>query len=304
MVNIDSGNTLNKSSEKQLEKKYQKLWSDPKKIGRKDQNLALGWHFGYYEKGIKTHEEALINMNNYVKRLLNINNKNVNVLDVGCGVGSTVIHLAKQNPKSTFYGITLAQNEIKFAQKLKTENNLKNTYFSLQSYSKTEFQDNFFDVIYALESFCYTDEFQNLLKEMSRILSPGGKIAIIDVFRTRDCTYPPIKKIRYKMLNEHNYDKPKSTIYSLENSLKQEGFENIKIQNLSKNKNIRYFYLYAGLLYLLNRVLYQKFQERMTQKKHNSIILAGEFVNHFIASILILIHSKPSYYSITAVKKI
>jgi ubiquinone/menaquinone biosynthesis C-methylase UbiE len=303
LINSGLNGTSKDSIEKQVEKEYQELWSDPKKIHRANQNLTLGWHFGYYEKGVKSHTEALINMNNYIDKLLDIKNKNLNVLDVGCGVGSTMVSLAKQHPTSAFYGITLALNEIKYAQQLKIKNNLKNTYFSLQSYNNTAFPDNFFDIIYALESTWYAEDDKIFLKEMNRILNKNGKIHIMDIFRKNDCTSPYIKKIRCKILKENNYDKPYMTIHSFIRSLKQEGFKNIKIINLSKNKNIGYFYLYCGLLYILFLWLHQQFQKKMAQKKYNSIVITEEFVKLFISYILLIIHSRINYYSISTIKK-
>ena len=61
--------------ETKTRKDYQKRWANPKVIHREDDNLALGWHFGYYEKGISSYKKAIINMNNYVSRLLEINDR-------------------------------------------------------------------------------------------------------------------------------------------------------------------------------------------------------------------------------------
>lgn len=289
--------------EKQLENEYNILWSDAKKINRVDENLVLGWHFGYYEKGVKSHKKAFINMNDYVGRLLDINNGSLNILDAGCGVGGTVIYLAKKYPNSTFFGITLAPNEIVHAEKLKIKNNLKNIFFSKQSYYDTKFQAEFFDDIYALESFSYSKYEHLFLKEMNRILKKGGKIAIVDLFVKCDTTNPYIRTLKFKILKENEHKKSRITIYTFEKYLKQDGFENIKIYNLSKNKNIKYSQLYCFMIYHLFKDLYHQTREKMVQKKYNSIFLIWKFFNRFIVKTLILMFLKTDYYSITAVKK-
>lgn len=289
--------------EKQIGNEYNILWSDVKKINREDENLALGWHFGYYEKGVKSFKKAIINMNDYIGRLLDINNGSLNILDAGCGIGGTVIYLAKKYPNSTFFGITLAPNEIAHAEKLKIKNNLKNIFFSQQSYHDTKFQAEFFDGIYALESFSYRKD-DLFLKEMNRILKKGGKIAIVDLFRCYTTnTNPYIRNLKFKILKENEHEKPGFTIYTVEKNLKQAGFENIKIYNLSKNKNVKYSQLYYFMIYYLFKNLHHQTQEKMVQKKYNSIFLIWKFFNRFIIKTLILIISKPGYYSITAVKK-
>jgi cyclopropane fatty-acyl-phospholipid synthase-like methyltransferase len=144
--------------ENHIKNEYHDLWSDPKNIHRDDKKIFMGWHFGYYEKGWRTYKKAVINMNNYVGRLLDINNNNYKVLDAGCGVGATLIHLAKKYTNSIFFGITLSSNEINLAENLKRKNNIKNINFYQQSYNNTDFPDEYFDCIYALETVCYAED--------------------------------------------------------------------------------------------------------------------------------------------------
>ena len=51
------------------------------------------------------------------------------ILDVGCGIGIVAISIAKQLPKSSIIGVDISQKNIEMANKLLTQNNLKNVHF-------------------------------------------------------------------------------------------------------------------------------------------------------------------------------
>jgi len=284
--------------EKQLEQEYDELWSNPKKIKRDDENLALGWHFGFYEKGARTYKRAVINMNDYVDRLLGIQHQTVRVLDAGCGIGATVIHLAQRHPRSTFYGITLSAHEITNANQLQRKNNLQNTFFSQQSYNTTAFPDNFFDIVYLLESFWYAESDTLFLKEMKRLLKHHGKLVIVDAFCRNDCSSRLMKNINRKILQDSDYDKPQRTIDTFERSLSQEGFNDIKIKDIKKNIRHLYSFILIRLFHSL------RIELRTNMKAHRRGILSSikDFLVHFIFYTILFIHLDIGYYAITAQK--
>ena len=78
---------------------YEGKWEDHVKWMHIDKSLGI--HFGYYEKGIRTYQEAVINMNYFAGRLLDLDmlaeDKSA-ILDAGCGVGGSSIYLAKKYP--------------------------------------------------------------------------------------------------------------------------------------------------------------------------------------------------------------
>ena len=90
---------------------YDKLWSNPNRIQKIIEEIP-SWHFGFYEKGIKNSYEAIINMMDYVGRLLDLNNESyMNILDTGSGVGTTSLYLAKRFSNCIFHGITISSYE-------------------------------------------------------------------------------------------------------------------------------------------------------------------------------------------------
>jgi ubiquinone/menaquinone biosynthesis C-methylase UbiE len=145
-------------------------------------------HHGYYEKGIRTHIQSVLNMNDFIGRLLQLNSEikqSKKILDAGCGIGGTVVYFAQKFPEIKFTGINIVPEHIKKAKNLAKENKvLSNTEFFVKDFTDTDLSPNYFDAIYLIESSCYSLQKQMLIREMHRILKPGGILVFTDVFRT------------------------------------------------------------------------------------------------------------------------
>jgi cyclopropane fatty-acyl-phospholipid synthase-like methyltransferase len=122
-----------------------------------------------------------MNVNKYVIDRLDIKPDDV-VLDAGCGVGGTAIFIAEKY-KSKVFGISLVKKQINNAKEnAKKRNVSENTFFSVQSYNSTNFADEKFSKIYAIESACHAEDKKLFIKEAYRTLKPGGKLVVCDYF--------------------------------------------------------------------------------------------------------------------------
>src|SRR5680860_40935 len=142
-------------------------------------NLAM--HYGFWGNGIKNLHEALLNQNKETAEALEIN-KDDTGLDAGWGGGGSEIWVA-ENGGAKVIGISIVDKQIKQATK-----NAKNrgvdhlVSFKLMDYCNTDFPNESFDKIYAMESMCYASDKAVFLKEMYRILKIGGNLVISDAF--------------------------------------------------------------------------------------------------------------------------
>jgi ubiquinone/menaquinone biosynthesis C-methylase UbiE len=99
----------------------------------------------------------------------------LNILDAGCGVGEPMISYAKKYKNAFFTGVNITQYQLNKIKKI--PNNIK---LILGDYHKLKFRNNTFDLIYFIESFSHSYDKTRLLKEIYRLLKPGGRVYIFD----------------------------------------------------------------------------------------------------------------------------
>ena len=140
-------------------------------------------HFGYYDHEVKSHAEALLNLNKVMALKGAVKDGDI-ILDAGCGRGGSSLWLA-ENYNVHVTGITLVPHQVEKAQKAARKSQLENRIsFSEQDYANTNFKDNTFSLIWACESLCHASEKLNFYKEAFRLLKPGGRLICADYFRT------------------------------------------------------------------------------------------------------------------------
>jgi len=155
---------------------YQNWW-------QLDKNLAV--HYGIWDKNIRSFQDSLINTNRVLMDFASVEDGD-KILDAGCGVGGSAFFLAK-NKNAVVTGITLSEKQFNYAQKKRTELKLEShVNFKIENYSKTSFDNNSFDVIWAIESITSATSKCDFAKEAERILKPGGKLIIADYFKTNN----------------------------------------------------------------------------------------------------------------------
>jgi len=219
--------------EKGVDEYYQKHWA--KFVQWWNGNEAQAIHVGLYEKGIRSHVQALNNMNDYVAILLHLNDGKTSkkILDAGCGVGGTITYLAQKYPCNAFFGITITKSQVELAKKLATERKvINNTKFLFYNYRKTDFPDEYFDGVFTIESINYAKNKQDFVNEMYRILKPNGKIVISDAF-LRDKPLTPLTQKLYEIWRPAKGYPTFSSVNSFTSLLKDEGFNCITFNDIT-----------------------------------------------------------------------
>lgn len=155
----------------------------------------MAMHYGFWEIGVKSLSQALQRENQVLAKLAKIK-KEDRVLDAGCGVGGSAIFLAK-----TFgcqiIGVTLSSHQVEMARKNAKKHGVEDlAAFKVMDFSKTNFKNDYFDVVWAIESVCHSPDKKKFVKEACRILKPGGRLAVADGFLTREPSRYSLKEKR------------------------------------------------------------------------------------------------------------
>lgn len=125
--------------------------------------------------------------------------KNKNVLDMGCGSGRFTIALAKQKTKFT-YGVDLGDEGLKIGKLLAKNNNIKNIKFLKSNVLNLPFKNSSFDFIFCKGVLHHTGNTFKGLKELHRVLKPGGR-AFIYLYGKRGIFWNTRKLMRQVMRN-------------------------------------------------------------------------------------------------------
>ncbi len=202
-----------------------------KKFWYKDSD-SYAIHYGLWESDTKTLDEALINTNKFLAKIVGIKSSNI-ILDAGCGVGGSSIWIAK-NFGAHVVGITLSKKQVETANNLALSKKVDHLVkFYVRDFLDTKFPNSSFDIVWAIESVCHAENKKDFLKESYRLLKHGGKIIVADGFLKRPAQNDKERQIIKDFcdgLALPNLEK----IDTFKKSLKEVGFTNIKFWDKTK----------------------------------------------------------------------
>jgi ubiquinone/menaquinone biosynthesis C-methylase UbiE len=94
------------------------------------------------------------------------------VLDLGCGIGWATRMIAARLTQGSAAGVDISDEMISRAQADPT--NPHNISFVNAPATALPFEDSFFDKVFSVESLYYYPDIPAALKEVSRVMKPGG----------------------------------------------------------------------------------------------------------------------------------
>lgn len=138
--------------------------------------------------------------NSQIIKLFNPN-PNSSLLDVGCGSGILIQKLLALKRNMQLYGLDITPRMVEVAKR-KFRND-PNVEITLGSAIKMPYEDNSFDFVTCASSFHHHPDPLLSVKEMVRVLKPGGKLLILDM-----CIEGFLRKLLFKIENiYHNEGK-------------------------------------------------------------------------------------------------
>lgn len=128
-----------------------------------------------YISNLRKHPKNKVAYFNDAGKELNIKkNFKGNALEIGFGTLANLLFLKKKGFKCK--GLEVSSNSVERAERYIKENNIKNIKTYLWNKDKIiPFKENSFDLIVGLQCVYYNLDFDMFLKEIKRVLKPGGR---------------------------------------------------------------------------------------------------------------------------------
>lgn len=185
------------------------------------------------------------------------------ILELGCGKGFNLAHLARNNPEAHLVGIELTPVHISAASKKYAS--LRNTRFKVGDFQSLPFSDREFDLIFEVEALSHAQDAALAFREAHRVLRPGGRFILFDGFRGSDLSrYPDDIQIAVRLVEltmavrqfpsvEHWLSIARSVGFNI---LSTEDISDAVLPNLEKFQSLaKRFYKYPKITKLLARIL-------------------------------------------------
>jgi len=156
------------------------------------------------------------------------------VLDIGCGCGGAAIHLIKNHGAKSVVGIDIESLVIQRANELAVKYNLSNlAHFRCVKPGPLDIPDESVDLVFSKEVFLHISNKDDLMKDIYRVLKPGGLVVVSDWMRIDD--NPPSKQMQEYIAAE-GLDMYMCSLKRYEQALKNTGFIDI----VMKDRNVWY----------------------------------------------------------------
>lgn len=163
---------------------------------------------------------------------------NENVLDVGCGTGRVSISLAKKLPRGTVTGIDIfegvsGKSPDTAKKNAQAEGVADRVDFKYGNALKIPFEGNAFDLVTmgsVLHELHSDEDKEKALREVYRVLKPGGKFATVEILRN--------KKLALSVLIFALVWKPKEYWAKL---IEKSGFRNLNTRSFKSLINLGLF---------------------------------------------------------------
>lgn len=149
--------------------------------GKKNHSI----HRAIWGEGVQNRDEAQVYVNKLILNALpNLpSSQNFHVLDLGCGVGSTLFYLVENfAEKAEYTGITISTKQVEIAKKINQHAGYSCEFIEGDFLKLPEMQPVHF--AYAIEAFIHASDAQVFFREVSRVLQAGGRLVLIDDFLT------------------------------------------------------------------------------------------------------------------------
>lgn len=148
-------------------------------------------HRELWGAGVSTRAEALHHTHALVQGELAPDDRRV--LDLGCGVGTAALYLARRRPVEVV-GVSISPAQVRLAERFARQaGELRGSVrFVTADFTALPADVTGFDLAFTVESFVHADPASAFFREAARALRPGGALVVIDDVLTTEGSRDPM----------------------------------------------------------------------------------------------------------------
>ncbi len=163
------------------------------------------------------------------------------ILDGGCGVCGPAIDIARAYDGVRIDGLTISPVQAEIAAERIAVAGLSDRVFvHLRDYHEPGFDDGTFDQVMFLEASGYAHDPRRLFAEALRVLRPGGRLYLKDIFRRFERDLTPVQQIELTKFDEiYRHRTPRST--ERRALIAEVGFADVEWEDLDPLTSIKTF---------------------------------------------------------------
>jgi cyclopropane fatty-acyl-phospholipid synthase-like methyltransferase len=150
-------------------------------------HIAENIHRSLWTNGTKTLDEALNVSNEYILREIeSVAPVQARIVDLGCGVGASLIYIsARLNEPAVAVGLTLSPIQSRLARQFANSVGLETqVHFLDGDFLSVPVVNESVDAVFSVEAVVHAQEPEKYFQEASRLLKPGGKLILVDDYRS------------------------------------------------------------------------------------------------------------------------
>jgi SAM-dependent methyltransferase len=119
------------------------------------------------------------------------------VLDLGCGVGTAALYLARRRPVDVV-GVSISPEQVRLAHRFaeRAESLRGQVRFAVADFTALPSDLRGFDLAFAIEAFVHADPAAAFFDQAARALKPGGALVIVDDVRAGEHHAPALDDFR------------------------------------------------------------------------------------------------------------
>ena len=238
-------------------------------------SARFNMHFGFFRGGMNpfNRESMLEQMNLEVLTRLQRAGERPRILDMGCGLGTTLRSIGLRLPSADLHGITLVPWQVVEGRRLSSSSpHAAGIKLSLADYEHTGFSSESFDAVYGIESSCYGThrDKSRLIREAHRLLRPGGRFVVADGFLGPGKLRGP-QRVIYRRLCDCWAIETLGAINSFMRELERAGFRDVVAEQIQFRVAPTVLHVpWVTLKFLLTDVVFGS--RKMTRARWNNVL--------------------------------